>query len=167
MQYQANAQEYLAAEVFTAPPQKLQLMLIEMAIRQIARTKREWLAGETGQACMSLLHARQIADQLIAGVNREVNPDLADRVLAVYGFIARRLQEAGAERDEKKLDSVARILEIERDTWRTVCEKLGGKIDTEATEPFPADTPRVPPAPTFGSRDGVSDLSTVGFSLEA
>jgi flagellar protein FliS len=164
MQSQANANQYLTTEVFTAPPQKLQLMLIDMAIRQIARGKRELHAGQNGEACQSLLHAQQIVDQLIAGVNREANPELADRVLAVYDFIARRLREANTQRDEKKLEDVARILEIERGTWRLICDKLSGKTDDEQVESLFAPPKSPSPAPIFDSLD---DLPASGFSLEA
>jgi flagellar secretion chaperone FliS len=164
MQFQANANQYLSTEVFTAPPQKLQLMLIQMAIRQVARAKGEWKAGTMGEACQSLLHAQQIVDQLVAGVNREACPDLADRVLAVYDFIARRLREANTERDEKKLDDVARILEIESETWQLICDKISGKTDGEQTDISPAPASAVSPAPIF---DSFGDLAATGFSLEA
>ena len=164
MQFQANAEQYLATEVFTAPPQKLQLMLIEMAIRQVARAKREWQAGENGEACMSLLHAQQIVDQLIAGVNREASPELADRVLAVYDFIARRLREANTECNEKKLDDVTRILEIERETWQLICDQLSGKNADEPPDAISAPLSGVVPAPIFDSLD---ESPAAGFSLEA
>ena len=164
MQFQANANQYLTTEVFTAPPQKLQLMLIEMAIRLVARAKQYLQAKEIGQACLALLHTQQIVDQLIAGVNREASPELADRVLAVYDFVARRLREANTELDEKKLEDVARIFEIERGTWQLVCDKLSGKISDEQAESIFTPPASPVPVPVFGSFD---DLSATGFSLEA
>jgi flagellar secretion chaperone FliS len=164
MQFQANANQYLTTEVFTAPPQKLQLMLIEMAIRLVARAKQQLRGHEFSEACMTLLHAQQIADQLIAGVNREASPELADRVLAIYDFIARRLREANTDRDEKKLDDVARILEIERTTWQTVCDQLNGKGAAEHAEFISARATSPAFTPAFGALD---DLSATGFSLEA
>lgn len=163
MQYQANADTYLANDVFTAPPQKLQLMLLDAALRQIARVKREWQAGEEGKACMSLLHAQQIVEQLMSGVNREASPELADRVLSLYSFVARRLMEAGSDRDEKKLDDATHILEIDRETWRQVCEDLSGKTADDQTEFVSASAPSRSPAPAFNSYE---DLPATGFSLE-
>jgi flagellar protein FliS len=164
MQYQANADQYLTTEVFTAPPQKLQLMLIQMAIRQVGRAKGEWREGQSGEACKSLLHAQQIVDQLIAGVNREACPELADRVLSVYHFLAQRLREANTDRDEKKLDDVVQVLEIERDTWQMLCDKLAGNVSDKHAEYTPAPEKTAVAAPTF---DSMSDFSTAGFSLEA
>ncbi len=164
MQFRANADQYLTTEVFTAPPQKLQLMLIEMAIRLVERAKQQFAAQAFTEACMTLVNAQQIADQLIAGVNREASPELADRVLAVYDFIARRLREANTERDLRKLDDVARILEIERETWQAVCDQLAGKSTNKHAEFIPSQTGAHAPAPVFGEID---DLSPSGFSLDA
>jgi flagellar protein FliS len=163
MQYQANADSYLTTEVFTAPPQKLQLMLLDAAIRQIARTKQQWRDGEEGKASLSLIHAQQIVEQLIAGVNREAAPELADRALGVYSFLARRLMEAGANRDESKLDDATRVLEIDRETWRRVCEELSGKSADQSNFISSADK-SVAPLPTF---DSFGDIPSSGLSLEA
>jgi hypothetical protein len=54
----------------------------------------------------------------------------------VYGCVFRTLVAAHLERSEKKLAEAASILEIERDTWRQVCQKLGGcKSDPAAGLP--------------------------------
>jgi flagellar protein FliS len=163
MQYQANANQYITTEVFTAPPQKLQLMLIQMAIRQITRAKSEMNAGQMGEACQSLLHAQRIVDQLIAGVNREASPELADKVLSVYDFLARRVREANTDRDIGKLDDALRVLEVERDTWQMLCDKLGGDVSNKHAEYTPSSTQTPAFAPTF---DAGSELSAGGFSLE-
>jgi flagellar secretion chaperone FliS len=164
MQSPANANQYLTTEVFTAPPQKLQLMLIEAAIRMVTRTKRHWQAAENGQAGLALVHAQEIVDQLIRGVNREVCPELADRVLAVYMFIARCLTEAFQNQDEKKLEDALRVLGVERETWRQLCEKIGSENEGEHAE-FISSTAKMPAmAPLM---DSFGDLPATGFSLEA
>jgi flagellar protein FliS len=163
MQYQANANQYITTEVFTAPPQKLQLMLIQMAIRQITRAKSEMKTAQMGEACQSLLHAQQIVDQLIAGVNREASPELADKVLSVYDFLSRRVREANTERDANKLDDALRVLEIERGTWQMLCDKLGGDVSNDHAEYTPSSTQTSAFAPTF---DAGSELPAGGFSLE-
>ena len=96
-------------------------------------------------------------------MNREASPELADRVLSVYSFLARRLMEANTERDEKKLDDATRVLEIDRETWRQVCEKLSGKTADDQTEFISASAPSRSPAPAF---DSFEDLPATGFSLE-
>jgi flagellar secretion chaperone FliS len=163
MQSSANANQYLTTEVFTAPPQKLQLMLIQAAIRMVTRAQQHWQSAEVGQAGLVLVQAQEIVEQLIRGVNREACPDLADRVLAVYTFIARCLREALQYQDEKKLADAVRVLNVERETWRQLCEQLGGSSDARNAEFISTAAKSPVKAPFF---DSLGELPASGFSLE-
>jgi len=123
---QSSASEsYLVTEVMTATPQKLQLMLIEAAIRSAQRARQNWQAQEEEQAGEAILHAQQVVGEMIAALDQETDSELVKKVAAVYLFVFRSLMEANFRRDENKLDDALRVLEIERATWRQVCDKLG------------------------------------------
>ncbi len=123
---QTSAREnYLTTQVLTAPPQKLQLMLIEAAIRSARLARQKWQSREDQSACEALIRAQEIMSELLAGLKREVDPDLVERVAGVYLFILRSLTQANLRHDEKKLDDALRVLEEERETWRQVCAKVG------------------------------------------
>lgn len=171
---------YLETEVMTATPQKLQYMLIEAAIRNLARGKHLRSEGCHEQCCEALIRAQQIVTQILAGLNREVDADLARKVASIYMFIFRSINEAQVSRDDSKLDDCIRVLEIERDTWRRVCEQLEQEKPSEneaarTTLSSYASTPQpVPAAPVgrmpaldlssdFAGEDGIS----TGFSIEA
>ncbi len=160
---------YLATEVLTAPPQKLQLMMIEGAIRFAAGTRQLWSQQRDHEACESLLRAQETVGQLLASIDREAEPQLTGRAAAVYMFIFRCLLDASLQRDQKKLDDAVRVLEVERETWRQVCEKLG--MQNEAAEnpvdhlgdiPVPLPLVDLPAAP-----DSFDAWPVGGFSLEA
>ena len=176
---QSSAREnYLVTDVMTATPQKLQLMLIEAAIRSAERARERWQAGEDDQACEALIHAQQVVGELLAGLNREVDSHLVKRVASVYLFVFRNLMEANYERDENKLDDVLRVLEVERETWRQACEQLGSRKapDGEGPTVNPSEPPAAgPPAgarrpylPHVSPGSGtVDDSAASGLSLEA
>jgi len=161
MQHSAR-ENYLATEVMTATPQKLQLMLIEAAIRSAQMARQKWHDEKDDEACESLIHAQQVVGEMLASLNREVAPELVEKVAAVYIFVFRSLMEANQQRSEEKLDDALRVLEIERETWRQVCEKLGSKKKPEerpaAAEHIPDLTP---------NSDATVESSGTGFSLEA
>lgn len=115
---------YLTTEVMTAPPQKLQLMLIEGAIRFGQQTRDLWREKRDEQALESLTRCRRIVTEIIGSV-KPAGGDLARNVRSIYAYLFRLLTEANRERNEQKLADALRILEIERDTWRAVCERLG------------------------------------------
>jgi len=117
-------QEYLVNEVYTAAPQKLQLMLVEAAIRSIHRAKILWAAGVDTDAGEAILRAQEIVTQLITGTCTDEPTELARRMRSIYTFIFRTLVSAHVQRSEDKLNEASRILEIERETWQQVCANL-------------------------------------------
>ena len=93
-------ESYLTAETMTATPQKLQLLLIEAALRSARRADRQWRDQQDEQALESLIHAQAVMGELLRGVDQQLRSELTDRVAAVYAFIFRRLAEAGYREDE-------------------------------------------------------------------
>ena len=161
-------QNYLTNDVMTATPQKLQLMLIEAAIRFARRARQLWQAGEDEQASEALNRAQEVVGEMLAGLNREVDADLVSKVASVYLYLFRSLMEANHERDEKKLNDALRVLETERETWRQVCQQLGSRKDPQQ----PATTlPRSalgPPLPhVLPDSDVVDNSSSSGFLMDA
>ena len=167
---------YLATEAMTATPQKLQLMLIEAAIRTAERTRQAWRDEDHEKACDSLIQAQQVMSELLGALNPEVDANLTGRVASVYLFVFRRLTEAGVERSEEKLDDAVRILKIERETWQKVCQQPGGKMESEeqsaAASPFQSTgTPVVPADPDVAELPSgpvtAEEARSEGLSLEA
>ncbi len=157
---------YLTTEVRTATPPKLQLILIEAALRSAGRAGELWRENRDDEACGELLRAQDIVGELLAALDRENYPEMAAQAGAVYLFIFRRLLEAGQQRDPAKLDDAVRVLEVERETWRQVCRRYGSKQEgAEYTAaPPPAFAPPVDPPEEAGALDA---LPAGGFSLEA
>jgi flagellar protein FliS len=162
---------YLEMEVTTATPQKLQLMLVEGAIRFIERTRHHWKGGQEDQACQSLSRAQQIITELISALNHDVAPELTGRVAALYLFVFRALVDAGLRRDEKKLDEALSVLEPQREAWQGVCRELGSVAGLENESAAAAlSLQNSAPAPTGVAPPQLaadSDPSSTGFSAEA
>ncbi|MDR1479101.1 MAG: flagellar export chaperone FliS [Planctomycetaceae bacterium] len=116
---------YLQAEVSTATPQKLQLLLVEAAIKNIHRTKKAWSESRFDVGVESLTVAQDIVSEILCSLDLEGNPAIAKQLASIYLFIFRRLAEGGMRHDETKLDDALRVLTSERETWRQVCDKFG------------------------------------------
>jgi flagellar protein FliS len=160
---QSMAQDnYLATNVQTATPQKLKLLLLDAALRMANRTRQYWQEGRFERAIESLDRAQSIVAEMRAGIKYEAAGELAERVSMIYEFIFRSLVDAGCQRDEKKLDDAIRILEIERETWRQVCDKLAGATHRGL---FDGAQGSIVPSP-LGDL-GPLELSSGGFSMEA
>lgn len=175
---------YLETEVMTASPQKLQYMLIDAAIRNLQKGKH--LRGEQrhDEACEALIRAQAIVTQVLSGLNRDLDPNLTAKVASIYMFVFRALNEAQVGQDDTKIDECLRVLEVERETWRLLCEQIeqeqpNGNQAVRATfsespagNGTPPAAPTGPPAPMMPSLDLSSDLvggegASAGFSIEA
>ncbi len=158
---QSMAQDaYLATEVTTAAPQKLQLLLIEAALRLANRARHFWKQDRNDLAIQALVHAQSMVAEMLGSMDCQAGGDLAKRVSAVYEFIFRSLVKAGQRHDEKSLDDAIRILEIERETWRQVCDKLA----TESRRGLLDEPQSGVPAPGVHDPDPLSRSG--GFSIE-
>ena len=148
---------YIETEVMTAPPQKLQLMLIDAAIRFSKRAKLHWEADDNDQAHEALVRAQQVMAELLAGLNREASPKLVGKIASVYVFVFRCLMEASFEHNLNKIDEAVKVLEVEQETWRQVCQKL-------AEDKLPE---RAASAPLTIQSESFDAAPAAGFSFEA
>jgi flagellar protein FliS len=115
--------QYLETEVLTATPQRLHLLLIEAAMRFAERARRHWRDGRREKAFQSLIHAQDAVAKMLNGLNLQTPSPLVQEVASVYNFIFRSLVDANRRRDERKLDEALRVLSVERETWRLVCQQ--------------------------------------------
>jgi flagellar secretion chaperone FliS len=159
MTYQRPRDSYFETQVLTATPQKLRLMLIDGALTFARRAAEHWRQGRMYEGGESIIGCQRIVTELLHGLKAEMAPELVGNVGSLYNFVFRALIEAGLKHDATKLNDAVTVLEIERETWRQVCEQLGSSL--EAT-PAAAATP----SPHFG-RAQAEITSSGGFSIDA
>jgi flagellar secretion chaperone FliS len=154
--------DYLVTEVMTASPQKLRLMLIEAALRHCQRVAQGWEQGQREVAAQSLIRAQEIVCELLSGTNKDADAALVRRTNGVYMFVFRQLGMAQLRNDSAKLADAARILELERETWRQVCAQLAASESPRGPH-RPPNNVGAPASPHTRSWDAPSG----GFSLHA
>jgi flagellar protein FliS len=98
-------------------------MLIDGAIRCAKQTLDFWSEERNEEAIESLIRCRAIVGELLSGVRID-HSQLTRHVANVYLYLLRCLTEAQLKRDRQRLEETIKILEIERETWRLVCEKM-------------------------------------------
>ncbi|MCH7812584.1 MAG: flagellar export chaperone FliS [Planctomycetes bacterium] len=118
------ANPYLRNSVLTASPEQLQLMLYDGAIRFARQGKDALVANDFETSYERLSRAQAIIIEMEAGLRHEVNPELCERMAAIYGFLYRKLVEASVRKDPSAIDDALKILDIERETWVLLIEKV-------------------------------------------
>src|SRR5438034_2772077 len=92
----ANA--YLRTKVMTASPEELRLMLLDGAIK-FARQGREGLAAKDFEASYNgISQSRDIILELLTTIRPEYDPELCERVKAVYTFMYSEMVAASLEK---------------------------------------------------------------------
>jgi flagellar protein FliS len=144
----------------TATPQKLRLMLIEGAIRFARKTIQHWEASENDQALESIIRCRNIVSELLSSV-RVAESELTKQVASLYLFVFQHLTQAQLRRDAKLVEEAIGILEIERGTWRQLCEEMPHA--PVPTERHIAAGPHEIIAPTIAFVDAEFQTGSVSF----
>ncbi len=119
-----NADAYLKTQILTAPPEKLQLMLYEGALRFATQAGERMGQGDYEASYGLLVKAQNIVLELVCGLRPEHNPSLCNRMASLYTFIYRRLVESNVSHDPKPLNDAVSILAMLRDTWIELLERL-------------------------------------------
>jgi flagellar protein FliS len=117
------ADSYVENEVLTATPQKLRLLLIDGAIRFAHASIRQWEEGRNDEALEAVIRCREIVTELFSVIDKTASGPAA-QVYDLYVFLFGELTEAQRNRDSEQVRGVLRVLEVERETWRQVCEQL-------------------------------------------
>jgi len=121
---QRVASAYLESQALTASPERLHLMVLEAAIR-FARKGETALVGEDYEAAyFALDRSRSCVGELLGVINSDPNPELAEKLKALFVFVHANLTRADVERNPQLVRDALDILETHRRTWLDLIESL-------------------------------------------
>jgi flagellar protein FliS len=133
---------YAATNVGTASPERLRLMLIDAAISHVGAAREHTQASNWAIAGEAFVAARQAIIELLTGIRTDINDKTANaaalvrKVRSLYAFLFRQLTEAQLYRDPERLSDALRLLTMEQETWRQVCERSAdSKVDGQKNAP--------------------------------
>jgi flagellar secretion chaperone FliS len=121
----AAVKNYMKAKVFTAPPEQLQLLLYDGAIRFCEQGRAALVAKNYEQSFHALSRAQKIVLELSGALKHDVAPEMCKNLAALYAFFYRRLVQANSQRKIEPLDEVIKLIRYQRETWLLLMEKLG------------------------------------------
>ena len=115
--------EYLEAQVLTASPEQLHLMVIDGALRFARHGLTLLEQDDIEKAHESFSRSREFVNEMIVGLNGEQNEQLVDHLKGLFLFVHRALVDADGRRDVQQARDAIHILETHRETWIEVMEK--------------------------------------------
>lgn len=169
MLHRSANDQYLQNTVLSASPARLRLMLLDRSVglvEAILDHRRRDSQTLTDERTLTL---RDILGELLSGVTRD-STELTVRIADLYVFLLQELTRAEQEPGLERIESIGKILRIEQETWRQVCEaaaKRNAPASAAATAPVTgthaaAGKSRGVGAPHVG---GVPDTASLAGSL--
>lgn len=118
-----STENYLETEVLTATPQKLQLMMINGAIRFAYQAQQLSEQQEKEEAWERLMRCREIVAQILCSIKND-GSELMQNVAGIYFFLFQELTDLHAKDEYNRLDGVLKVLNEERETWEELCRQM-------------------------------------------
>jgi flagellar protein FliS len=115
---------YLEAQVLTASPERLHLLVVDAAIRSARQGEAALMEKDVEKAFLALSQCRSCVSDILAGIRTEPNPELAERLRGLFAFVQRNLLYADVKRDPQLVRDALSILESHRRTWGDLLERL-------------------------------------------
>lgn len=135
-----SGRRYFEDRVFTAAPQELTLMLLGSALQASRKAADYMAAADTGRANVELAHAEAVLGEILGKMRKDVAPDLVEKAASVYAYMIRSLTEAHLTGAVEPVRNAIRVLEVEHETWRQLCDQLRGRAAVAAPHvAFPTD----------------------------
>lgn len=120
----AVTDEYLENQVLTASPHQLHLMVLDGAIR-FARQGALGMADGSGESVRwALNRARNCVTNLIGAIRSDSAPEVAEPQKQLFLNVYWNLAVAEIERNPQRIEDGLRILQMHRETWVELGQKL-------------------------------------------
>ncbi len=126
-----SVREYLETQVLTASPHRLHLMVVDGALRFARRGLQALELQDWESLEASLSRSRDCVTELIAGLRAEASEELIASLKSLFAYVFRNLAIADPERDPQLIRDAIRVLELHRETWIVLGERLS---DTPASQ---------------------------------
>jgi flagellar protein FliS len=139
--YAAQAGRYRDAELASATPGQLVVLLFEKLALTARRARAALDAGQIEARTAHVLRAVDLVTELRLSLDHEQGGDVARQLDALYGFMLRELFEANRRQEGARLDAVARIAGELREGFAGAQAQLAAAGDAAGAAPA-ALTPR-------------------------
>jgi flagellar protein FliS len=124
---------YLKTRIMTASPGELIVMLYDGIIKRVRLARRHAEAGDWLPAGEPIGRAQDILHELMACLKPEEQPELADRLMALYVYCVECLGTAIRDRDTSKILEVDQLLVPLREAWAAAEKSVkNGTADEQA-----------------------------------
>jgi flagellar protein FliS len=131
----AYARVGIETSVMGASPHRLIVLLYQGAREAITQSRMHLQQGNVAERGMAISKAIRIIESgLQQSLNLEVGGDIAERLNALYDYMARRLLQANTNQSEAMLVEVDRLLATLEEAWIGIAPEIARMAAQPAAE---------------------------------
>lgn len=125
--------QYQQAQIETAPPEQLLLMLYDGAIRFSNVAKKAIEDKDFQVANTHCMKVQNILTELIVTLDMEVGGELAQNLFDLYDYMNRLSMQANLQKDPGPIDEILTHLKELRMAWAQAAKNVGALKAAQAT----------------------------------
>jgi flagellar protein FliS len=134
-------EQYRLAQIETAPPERILVMLYEGAIKFLHLAAQALEAQKWETSNRNILRAEAILLELMAVLDMEVGGEMATNLFNLYDYMYRILVKANVDHDVELIKEAIGLLDTLRSAWDEVAGVVGqmrsdGKLDQELKDRY-------------------------------
>jgi flagellar protein FliS len=118
-----NAARYRHAQVETASPAQLLVMLYDGAIRFLNVALEKMASGEIEPRHTNLIKAQKIITELLGSLNMKDGGEVSANLQRLYTYMLQKLVEANMRDQPKPIEEVVGMLRELRESWATIAQQ--------------------------------------------
>lgn len=128
----AYGQQSLDADVNSASPHRLIVLLYDGAIKSVTMAKMYMEAGQVAEKGAAISKAIAIIDDgLRLSLDKTAGGELAENLDALYEYMSHGLLEANMRNDAIALDQILSLLRDLQDAWATITPQAQGQVEPQ------------------------------------
>lgn len=128
--FASQAARYRDAELLSATPGQLVVMLFDKMLLTLRRARTACDAKQIEVRCEQILRASDMVTELRVSLDREQGGQIAAQLDALYAYMLRELLEANRRNDGARLDVVTRMAAELREAFAGAVAATSGALPT-------------------------------------
>lgn len=122
------ARTYQTTEAASADPRHTLVLLFDGLVRFLYQAREAMSVGLHEAQCENVIRAQRILSTLMASLDRNVAPELAETLWGMYNWMHGALTEASIRDDVEALGEVVETAEGLRAAWRRAEQELRPQV---------------------------------------
>lgn len=119
--------QYQSAQLETAPPERLLIMLFDGAIRFTKTAIKGMQEKNIQESHQNCIRVQNILTELMSTLRFDIGGEIAQNLFRLYEYLHRRTVMANIQKDTKILEEVLKHLQDLRDTWAQAAKNVAAE----------------------------------------